>query len=908
MPPNSIMEWVVGQNVLYRSRSRPSEPGQRRPVFALELSTHDVAETDTLQVTYPRTGRSSSRQYAQPTQPTQPRQRVIEQPRQSNVSNVQKSVRFTGNGHTTEVQKTEVKIKPLPKSKPNPTPDLDTDSDEETTGDEVIKDCPCFNCVMAQKKSKKAKGAKSPSGGSKTSTTAIHANHKARMAKIAKKAELTKPKAKSSTKKQKPKPKAKRSKAISDSEGEMTGSSTAVDAETDTDVEDEEDTESDSDSESEEEEEVPKKKKGKKGKAGKQKKPEKAIKKSQEDKKGGQSKKVKQGSKEDEMPKKSASAFDNDRLTFDIAMRYNRERQIQREERLKAEIMKKEAELKAKEEKAKEEKAKAEAIERAIAAEEEARAKVKAKAEAWARAEAKARAEYKAEAEKEKAQAEKEKAKAREKAKTKAEAEAKAKAEAEVKAEEEKAKAKAKAKAMAKAKAKAEAEAEIEAKKPRPHYPRPENRHVSFVMPSQSRVLHVEHSVEQPSDPHPNAFYDNRNGVMRVYHGPAYGNPTGTLYPHRIYDNQPLPIGTPHPRENPWYNGFQATPNTGHVTSREPPQTYQPHGYAPTGAPPGHPQENQWFQGYGSIPIGRAPDYGNDFDQAKYDREVREANGSRNQSAKGSPVSKNSDRAGRSNVVPQAKTNNKKPNDTQNAHGAQKGSRPKDGGQSSGQAKSKNIRQQLRNVREGEQAEMGWNDWGANPTGNGSWGPDNNSKHSGGNNAWGASGDAKSRGSGDNKWGADDNVPLVQDWGNDGDASAKNDSDRSKKSGSGSKAGSTRSQPMPPLPGGWVKSPTKSERTTYSRPAGTVPDNVGPVMTGSKKTAKGKTEDTTGMGQDEWNVYGKHKGQKKGKSQKNKSNWGDTGVAQSSGGVFDEEDNNDNGWGGNNEVPRQSEW
>ncbi|KXJ94319.1 hypothetical protein Micbo1qcDRAFT_159429, partial [Microdochium bolleyi] len=48
----------------------------------------------------------------------------------------------------------------------------------------------------------------------------------------------------------------------------------------------------------------------------------------------------------------------------------------------------------------------------------------------------------------------------------------------------------------------------------------------NWLMPPQSNVIHVEHSMEAPSDPRPNAFFDNRNGVMRVYHGSSFGNPT----------------------------------------------------------------------------------------------------------------------------------------------------------------------------------------------------------------------------------------------------------------------------------------------------------------------------------------------------------------------------------------------
>lgn len=41
----------------------------------------------------------------------------------------------------------------------------------------------------------------------------------------------------------------------------------------------------------------------------------------------------------------------------------------------------------------------------------------------------------------------------------------------------------------------------------------------------------VEHLLEIATDPRPNAFYDGRTGMIRVYHGNVYGNPSGTLLP-----------------------------------------------------------------------------------------------------------------------------------------------------------------------------------------------------------------------------------------------------------------------------------------------------------------------------------------------------------------------------------------
>ncbi|EOO02762.1 hypothetical protein UCRPA7_1730 [Phaeoacremonium minimum UCRPA7] len=79
-----------------------------------------------------------------------------------------------------------------------------------------------------------------------------------------------------------------------------------------------------------------------------------------------------------------------------------------------------------------------------------------------------------------------------------------------------------------------------------------------LIMPITAKVLQVEHAVETPEDPRPNAFVDQQHGVVRVYHGPAYGNPYGSLYPHRTWSGQVPPAGVPHPLNNPYFNGFKA--------------------------------------------------------------------------------------------------------------------------------------------------------------------------------------------------------------------------------------------------------------------------------------------------------------------------------------------------------------
>ncbi|KAI1268548.1 hypothetical protein F5Y18DRAFT_375839 [Xylariaceae sp. FL1019] len=122
-------------------------------------------------------------------------------------------------------------------------------------------------------------------------------------------------------------------------------------------------------------------------------------------------------------------------------------------------------------------------------------------------------------------------------------------------------------------------------------------------MQPRASIMQVEHAVEVPNDPRPNAFYDNGTGTMRVYHGPAYGNPSGVLYPKQVYNIKNTPVGVPHPTLNPWYNGF---PSAGGPLS---PQDVSPYiadrGPPPAGVDPIH-WNNPWLAGYG-MTGGRGP-------------------------------------------------------------------------------------------------------------------------------------------------------------------------------------------------------------------------------------------------------------------------------------------------------------
>ncbi|KAH7037752.1 uncharacterized protein B0I36DRAFT_380894 [Microdochium trichocladiopsis] len=132
----------------------------------------------------------------------------------------------------------------------------------------------------------------------------------------------------------------------------------------------------------------------------------------------------------------------------------------------------------------------------------------------------------------------------------------------------------------------------------------------NWLMPPRSNVVHVEHSMETPTDPRPNAFFDNQNRVMRVYHGPVYGNATGGLYRNASGN----PSGNPNnyasiPQQQNLTNSSIYMQNNGqHLPNIQP--SYQ--GYPPPQAQamPSLPPEggNQWFQGYGTTTVPGRPE------------------------------------------------------------------------------------------------------------------------------------------------------------------------------------------------------------------------------------------------------------------------------------------------------------
>lgn len=87
--------------------------------------------------------------------------------------------------------------------------------------------------------------------------------------------------------------------------------------------------------------------------------------------------------------------------------------------------------------------------------------------------------------------------------------------------------------------------------------PYPSQRTPNYIEPVRAEVVLTERVVESPNDPPPNAYYDAEHNVMRVYHGPVWGsNSNQGLYPRKGTSSRPLPIGMPHPSQNPYLGGF----------------------------------------------------------------------------------------------------------------------------------------------------------------------------------------------------------------------------------------------------------------------------------------------------------------------------------------------------------------
>lgn len=83
----------------------------------------------------------------------------------------------------------------------------------------------------------------------------------------------------------------------------------------------------------------------------------------------------------------------------------------------------------------------------------------------------------------------------------------------------------------------------------------PKSMEPNLIMPVRTKVLQCEHTIEGPNDPRPNAFVDTGKGIVRVYHGPTWGNHAGELYGNVNPAKLPSPL-PPSARPYPGLHGY----------------------------------------------------------------------------------------------------------------------------------------------------------------------------------------------------------------------------------------------------------------------------------------------------------------------------------------------------------------
>lgn len=119
----------------------------------------------------------------------------------------------------------------------------------------------------------------------------------------------------------------------------------------------------------------------------------------------------------------------------------------------------------------------------------------------------------------------------------------------------------------------------------------PKSMEPNLIMPIKSNVVQCEHTIEGPNDPRPNAFIDSGKGIVRIYHGPVWGNHTGELYgavnPSKL---SPLPPSArPHLDYPPIWTGPQHYDQFPPYHPHPPYLPFPPGGPSPRSRPGGPP-------------------------------------------------------------------------------------------------------------------------------------------------------------------------------------------------------------------------------------------------------------------------------------------------------------------------------
>ncbi|KAF2964563.1 hypothetical protein GQX73_g9025 [Xylaria multiplex] len=561
MPPHSFYEWMLGQNISQNISKHPKKSNKLRHVVSFDVLTDDESGSDIYRIAVPR---------GKPTRPK--RTRVASEPAKSSLKQPSPAILDSETESTTDVSE-------------------ETSLDEDTSSEEPDPTCPCKRCIEGRRKLKqmrqvriKEKTKKSIPVASSSEdkseediAAAIHAQHQAKKQKKVSFADMSPGESNSDTSivKVKPKPKKEKKKsdvAVSVSSTDETGSE---------------------DSSVEAKVEVKKSKKGAASVAvalssGDESESEASV--VQSKPKANQGKKMTSILKKTKVvltPDSSGAGTESDATTASLKKRKKANASKPKDStvpKINTKIKKKIVEPESGESSAEgtPSETEEETEETEEDTEEEAKAqsskgKQKSKgADKKAKTSSRRDNEQKATSKKGgKMDGQKKKKSAKKHEKPVSESESESEFESEFESEVEVPK---------KVKSKPKEEKEKGPKKVTGYPPArspPHIRQPNMLLPPRTSVMRVEHAVEDPVDPRPNAFFDNDSGTTRVYHGPAYGNSYAMLYPKRTYNYQNLPVGVPHPVQNPWYNGF--------------PQSQ-------TGAAD---ETNPWFRGWGTV--GPAP-------------------------------------------------------------------------------------------------------------------------------------------------------------------------------------------------------------------------------------------------------------------------------------------------------------
>lgn len=290
-----------------------------------------------------------------------------------------------------------------------------------------------------------------------------------------------------------------------------------------------------------------------------------------------------------------------------------------------------------------------------------------------------------------------------------------------------------------------------------------------LILPSRAEVIIREDVLENASDPRPNAFFDARTGMLRVYHGPVYGNPGGSLVPLQA---QHVPIGTPTPPTSAWTNPWAGM--MGGMGGRWPFSVNQRGGGSDQGMQNGGPPGNKNYSRYGipsgflrgTVSEGSNNNSGNNYNNRQRNNSrgkvepVGDNDNKNNRSwsetggSKPMPGSFNNDDDQNGNSGWNAADNNAKSNSNDDAWGTGNENANNDSPDNGGQGDTWGTDNPNNNNSSGN------DNWGTNnnnaSSGDDNWGTNNNNSNnnpSSGDDNWGTNNNNNNTSSGDDNWG-----------------------------------------------------------------------------------------------------------------------------------------------------------